>query len=235
MNHTWLGVFAGFVVLGLWALMGLTIFHGRDLVMHRENWELAQILVPSMISVVGWLVTIWWALRQIEISSEKNRQLQQEALQSSEKIKAIDAVIVAYVNVDKSLHRIERTVHNMKNNINFKLEGKNNPDLTVIFRESCDAYSELFTCIDYLQFNLIRLTPYDLAINESFEFIDNVHEKFSNQSPWLTYQEASAIYLLDEDSGHEELFSAIDVVTSNCGELSVAAFKVVSKMYTPNK
>lgn len=85
MNHIWLGVFAGFVLLGLWALMGLTIFHGQDLVMHRENWELAQILVPSMISIIGWLVTIWWALRQIEISSEKNRQLQHEALQSSEK------------------------------------------------------------------------------------------------------------------------------------------------------
>lgn len=149
------------------------------------------------------------------------------------KNKTIDAVILAYVNVDKSLHKIERIVHNMKNNINYKIEGKNNPDLPAIFRESCDAYTELFSCIDYLQFNLIRLTPYDLVINESFEFIDKAHGKFSNQSPWLTYQEASAVYLLDKDSEHEELFSAIDAVASNCGELSLDAFKVVSKMYTP--
>ncbi len=235
MNHTWLGVFVGFVLLGLGVLMGLTIFHGQDLVMQRENWELAQILVPSTISIVGWMVTIWWALRQIEISSEKNRQLQHETLQSNEKIKAIDAIIVAYVDINKSLHKIKSTAHNLKTNIDFKEQGKANPDLHSLFHESGNAYSELFECIAYLQFNLIRLIPYGIHTNESFDFIDEVQKNFSKQSPWLTYQENAASYLQNENSGHEELFSAIDVVASNCEKLCLEAFKVVSKMYTPNK
>ncbi|MCC6924000.1 MAG: hypothetical protein IT525_13235 [Nitrosomonas sp.] len=235
MNHTWLGVFAGFVLLGIWVLMGLTIFHGKDLVMQRENWELARILVPSMISIIGWLVTIWWALRQIEISSDKNRQLQCEMLQSNEKIKVIDATILAYMEINKALHKIRYIIVNLKINIESKVQRKNNPDLSQIFNDSGNAYSELFVCIENLQFNLIRLTPHGISLEKGSNFIHEIHKYFSNQSPWLTYQEQATAYFQDESIGYENFFSVIDTVASNCEKLCGDAFEAVADMNNSNK
>lgn len=235
MIYTWLGFFVGLILVGLWVLMGLTIFHGKDLVMQRQNWELAQIIVPSMISVAGWLVTIWWALKQVEISSEKNRQIQHEILQSGEKIKVIDSIVLAYIDVDMALHKVQRTIMSLKINIEFKMQAKSHPDLSLIFQESGDAYVGLFSALDNLKFNLVRLIPYDIEVEGCFDFIDNVGKKFTNQSVWLTYQEQAAAYLKDETSGHEELFATICAIALNCENLCLDAFELVANINSPSK
>lgn len=131
-----LGFAAVIVALGIVTLMGMFIFLGGDLVMHRKNWELARILVPSIVSITGWLVTIWWALRQVDIASKSNRSLQHEMLQSNEKIKVIDSVILAYIDINKSLHKIKRSINNLKTNIEFKNKGQSRPNLAGVIVKS---------------------------------------------------------------------------------------------------
>ncbi|MCK4842681.1 MAG: hypothetical protein KAT04_12495, partial [Methylococcales bacterium] len=226
---------AGIIALGVATLMGLTIIHGEDLVMQRENWELARILIPSIVSVFGWLVTIWWALRQVEISSQRNRTLQHEMLQSNEKIKVVDSVILTYIELNKSLHKIQSCVNNLKTNIDFKSQGKSNPNLGDIFQDSGNAYSEMYENIEALKFNLARLSPYRIDVKESVRFIVRIRECFSGESIWYSYQEQAAEHLQDEENSYEELFTTIDTVSSNCTELCSSALSVVKKLNIPNK
>lgn len=227
MHYTWLGIVTGVIAIGIATLIGLTIIHGGALVMQRENWELARVLIPAIVSVLGWLVTIWWALRHVEISSEKNRALQYEMLQSNEQLKIKDSVIVAFVEINKSLSRIERYLQNLRTNIEFKKQGKNNPALVDIFHSANEAYSELFEGIDTLGFNLVRLQSYQLSIGDSLNFIQNIQTCFSGDSVWYSYQEYGAAHLQQEDRDTTLLFEAIDKISINCSKLSSDALKAV--------
>lgn len=233
MYYVWLGILAGVVALGVVVLMGLTIFHGKTLVMQRENWELARILIPSIVSILGWLVTIWWALRQVEISSQKNRNLQYEMLQSSERIKVVYSVISTYIEINKSFHKIQRYINNFKANIELKKEGKNNPDLASIFHKSGNAYSEMFENIESLKFSLARLPPYGVDNQEGIDFIKKTFECFSGKFIWYTYQVKAAEYLQNEEGSIEELFYSIDKISDNCNEMCSTALTVVMQLNTP--
>ncbi len=70
MRHTWLGYAAGVVALGLVALLGNFVFYSGDLVMHAGNWELARIVFPAIITVLGWFITILWAFHHARIVAE---------------------------------------------------------------------------------------------------------------------------------------------------------------------
>lgn len=234
MYHTWLGVAAGIVSIGVVALIGLTIFNGQDLVMQRQNWELARILVPAMVSVLGWFITIWWAIRQIDISAEKNRKLQYEMIQSNEKIKIMDSVIKAFIDINRSLHKIQASVSNFKTNIISKREGKNNPDLGKLFEDSGSAYSEMFENVEVLKFNLARLSPYGIDLKKSIDFIVEVHTRFSNKSDWLAYQEESSKFFDDEDESWESMVGLLEKVSVNCDELCKLGIATVKLMTRPN-
>ena len=229
MYHYWLGIAAGIIALGVATLMGFTIIHGEELVMNRRNWELSRILVPSIVSIIGWLVTIWWALRQVEISAQRNRNLQHEMLQSNEKIKVIDSVVIAYMEMNKSLHKINSLVETLKVNIDFKDEGKSNPDLVDIFHSCGEAYNEMYENKEILFFNLVRLRALKINSEETITFLVNIDEHFAGPSSvWVEYQIQAAEYLQDEGSDDSKLFSTIDTISANCLNLRKEALAVVN-------
>lgn len=234
MNKIWLGVAAVIIALGVATLMGLSIFLGGDLVMHRENWELARIFVPSIVSVIGWLVTIWWALKQVDIASKRNRELQYEMLQSNEKIKAIDSVILAYIKINKSLNQIRRHADNFKHNIEFKNAGKSTPDLTSFFHNSGNSFSEMLENLETLKFRTVRLAQYGITMNKNLDFLDDIHSSFSGKSDWLNYQEQAALYFNNENH-YDDLFLSIDTVSENCNKLCEDALNNVASINTRNK
>jgi len=235
MYHIWLGVAAGIIAAGVAVMMGMFVVLGGDIVIHRANWELANILVPSIVSIFGWLVTIWWALRQVEISSERNRKLQHEMLTSNEKIKAIDSVTSVFIEINSSIHKIQSSIQNFKTNIEYKKKGKSNPDLTLIFQDSNTSYSELFINLETLKFNLTRLPAYHIKIDQSVKFITDIYDRFSGDSVWQNYQTESAIYIQNQSINDETLFEAILKVSVNCTKSCDEAISVVKQINNPNK
>ena len=219
MKYTWLGYAAGIVTVGVATTTANLILLGGEIVIHRQNWELARVLVPVIISVLGWLVTIWWALRQLEISSDKNRAIQHEILTSNEKTKAIDSVISACININDSIHKIQIAVGNFKTNIEFKEKGKTNPNFSEIFIDSNLAYSELFSNIEALTLNLARAKQHKVDIDKSVEFINKVDSCFQGKSVWYKYQEEASVYLQNTSTQHDDLFSAIAEIFINCAKL----------------
>lgn len=232
MSYGWLGVAAGIVALGIATMIGMTIFMAPDLAMNRDNWELARVLIPAMVSVVGWFVTIWWALRHIEISSERNRSLQREVLLSSDKIAALDSVIDSFVFINKEIHRIGRSVNNLKLNIEYRAKGFSNPDLLVLFSESNEAYSALFENLEVLKFRLMRLPYYGVKVDAATDFIDDVIGSFSAGSDWEAYQREAASYL-NNPIDESDLFEVVESIGHNCGKLSIAALKAVQDLSDP--
>jgi len=229
MYHYWLGIAAGIIALGVATLMGFTIIHGEELVMNRSNWELSRILVPSIVSIIGWFVTIWWALRQVEISAQRNRNLQHEMLQSNEKIKVIDSVVIAYMELNKSLHKIDSRVNKLKLNIEFKNEGKSNPDLVYLFHSCGEAHNEMYENKEILLFNLVRLRALKINSEETITFLVNIDEHFAGPSSvWVEYQTQAAEYLQNEGSDDSKLFSTIDTISANCNNLRKEALAVVN-------
>ena len=214
MSETLLGIAAGIVAIGVAVMLGIYITIGPELAMHRENWELARILVPSITSIMGWLITIWWALRQVNISAEKNRQLQREMLESNENIRVLDKVIESHWELEERLHALSHQVGLMKINAEYKMAKLTAPDLKKIFDESGEHYASMLSAMTKLRFYLIRMFAYEIELKSYDAILDTLEENFrGTETAWHKYQLAAAKYLQDEDIEIDELCnSTVEVI-----------------------
>ena len=108
--------------------------------------ETMQVIIPSVITVIGWFVTAWWALRQVDRAHEKNSVLQKQLVRDSHQRELAKEVIDIYKCIARSGNLLVQSISSFAVNYSFqqgKLMGKFELDSVSLIPKINEAYSSL--------------------------------------------------------------------------------------------
>lgn len=185
--------------------------------------DLLKILIQTSLTIVGWVVIIVWGLKQINISSAKNLDLQQTIIRENHRRELAKEVINIYkdiiVSFDNFLHAGNRFVSNynlehseLKATINFSASGLVEP--------INDAYNRLCSDIHRLDMWLKISSdslPHSGSIKEAIDFYITNFTKSDSESGgshWLALQTFLVVYQSGKLKNKEGLFEKWNKVRS---------------------
>lgn len=220
-EFVWLGIAAGIVAAGVAVMMGMFIVYGGEILIHRSNWELARVLIPTITSVLGWLITIWWAFRQFKLISEENRNLSYEMLRSNDRLKVIDALIEQLAGLKTALHEVSVRTGRFGMNLRLQEEEGHPADLRTILKDSGDAYNELFRAIQDTQIQLVRLHQFNIPTEKTTEVFSSIYALLNGRdSKWGQFQLTASSMIQDQLVDNDDLVNLAEEIRSCAEELS---------------
>ncbi len=164
--------------------------------MEKDN--LLPLIVPSALTVIGWIFTALWAVKQVNIAHKKNRNLQHEILRQSIKDNLSKEFINLYLDIAKSIIDLRSMLGFVSLNMDLD-EQMTNKQITFGWRESFEkinhAYSTLCKNIDHLEIWLDVSSKYIPNSNEIYTVINEFKVNFIAPSArtWFPFQKTLAV------------------------------------------
>lgn len=112
-----------------------------------DESNIYQIVVQPILTVLGWFVAAFWAIKQVNLAHSKNIKFQQQLIRESHKREIAKEIIDIYKNISRIIESLKQNV--LLFSINYKLENNNNvgSSIQVSAQSSIgpvnDIYSEL--------------------------------------------------------------------------------------------
>lgn len=139
--------------------------------MKPDDYNFWFLIIPSILTVAGWIFTAIWAIKQVSIAHEKNRELQHEILKQSIKNNLSNEFINLCMNITKSIRYLQETVSFVGLNMTID-EQLNSKQITFGWKESIEkmnqAYSVLCRNIDHLEIWLDTASKHIPNANEIY-------------------------------------------------------------------
>lgn len=66
------------------------------------NLEIIKLVLPSLLTVIGWLLAAWWAIEQVNLAHEKNIKLQKDLMNESHRRDIARELIAIYKSITQS-------------------------------------------------------------------------------------------------------------------------------------
>ena len=223
----WLKLVITTISMSMVFMFGYLTKSMHQVALNDTEVKLIELLIPSFISVIGWFVALSWTIKQTNLASKSNRDLQKEILILSERAKTVENVVNDMININCCLMKIKQYVENIKVNIQYKQAGKCNPDLKELFNKASEPYQELYLNMDRLKMNHSRASIYLEKPPYIDLYLHTIHKEFSNNSDWEIFQSKCASYFTEQHSDVDVIINSIDQVASNCVEISYASIRLV--------
>lgn len=183
----------------------------------EKDYNLLLLLVPSALTVIGWIFTALWAVKQVNIAHEKNRALQHEILKQSIRDNLFKEFINLYSDVAKSIMDLRNTINFV--DLNMTLDEQLNSKKVIFgWRGSIEkinqAYSILCKNIDSLEIWLDASGEYIPNATEIYTIINEVKVNF-NSNAWLPFQRTLAVIQIKNQPDVKEYRKTSELVVQS--------------------
>lgn len=194
------------------------------------DMQVLQLVVPSLLTVIGWLIAAWWAIEQVNTAHEKNAQLQSELLNESHRRDIARELIEIYKSVAQCGNNLRQAMSSFW--LNHMLE-KSEQVEGVSFNASTlvgpvnDAYNKMAQEITRLEM-WMKVAGEHLPNSELLsEAISEFHNAFSfggDENPekgklWTSYQAFLAAYQSKLDVSETRLSDLSKALQGAIGEV----------------
>lgn len=183
-----------------------------------ENPELVvlQVVVPSVLTVIGWLVAAWWALEQVKTAHEGNAKLQRQLLNESHRRAIAFELIEIYKSLTRAGNNLNQAIFSLSLNHSFEQEGFveditiNAKNLVLPVNEAYNQMAEEIARLDiWLRISKDQI-PDVSVLSEAIDdfrlvFSANGNEEDFKHNQWTGYQGILAAYQSGKPISHESL------------------------------
>ena len=189
-----------------------------------DDYNLWPLIIPSALTIIGWVVTAIWAIKQVSIAHEKNRELQHEILKQSIKDNLSKEFINLCMDITKSIRYLQETVSFVSLNMTID-EQMNSKQITFGWRASIEkinqAYSVLCRNIDHLEIWLDASNEHIPNANEIYAVINNFKLNFfaPNASVWFPFQRALSVIQVKNKPDVKEYRSTAEPVEQSLNSI----------------
>ena len=90
--------------------------------MQISDIELLTLIIPPSITIIGWGVAAWWAIRQISLANKKNLELQRILMSESHKRSLASEIIAIYKDIASSIHSLLQSGNSLSMNVSLQEE-----------------------------------------------------------------------------------------------------------------
>jgi hypothetical protein len=189
----------------------LTSRKGEKIFVKIEYWSL---VIPSILTVVGWFFAAFWVVRQVNLAHAKNRELQTALLKQAKKDTLAKDFIHIYVDLAQTISDLNHFLYHAQ--INMALEAQRSDGTKFGWRDAFtkinSSYSTLGRHFDHLR---VWLDVYGEQIPNKTQIL-TVIEKYDSQftartrqldnHPWLLFTSSMA-GILSRDKPDIELYN----------------------------
>jgi hypothetical protein len=162
-----------------------------------------EILIQPALTVIGWILAAIWAVRQINITYEKNLELQERLLDEEHKKKIAEDLFEIYSKVSRALDVLKNKGSSLSINLYLE-EGGLSPEikisaLTLVqpvndsYNDFCEKIFSLRIWLNVYRDSLDNPSGLEHAIDKFNDQISAMNTKLAGH-PWLKYQAALAVY-----------------------------------------
>ena len=87
------------------------------------EFQVLQLVVPSLLTVIGWLIAAWWAIEQVKVAHENNARLQRDLLNESHRREIARELINIYKSTTQNISSLKQATfsfllnHNLENGV----------------------------------------------------------------------------------------------------------------------
>jgi len=167
--------------------------------MANPEIQLIQLLVPSALTVIGWLIAAWWALEQVKVAHEGNEKLQRKLINESHRRAVAGELIEIYKSLTCAANNLTQSIFSFSLNHGFEQKGLiegvpiNASNLVSPVNLAYNKMSEEIARLDmWLRISdghIPETTALSEAINEfHLVFTANGNEGKYQNNPWSGYQ-----------------------------------------------
>lgn len=135
-------------------------------VMDINFWAL---IVNSALVISGWFISARWAVKQVNVAHDKNRELQNEIIKQTIKDDLYRDFISLYIDIAESINALNYSITNVGLNM---CCDERKPDDRVIFgwRELIDKINENYSALGK------QMDKLDILLNASADFLPKADE-----------------------------------------------------------
>ena len=202
--------------------------------MTNTGIQTIQIVVPSVLTVIGWLVAAWWALEQVKVAHEGNAKLQRQLLNENHRRVVANELIEIYKSLTRAGNNFSQAIFSFSLNHGFEQNGLvdgvtiNAGNLVAPVNESYNQMSEEIARLDmWLKVSEGQLpdtSALSRAINDfRLVFSANGNEEDFKHNKWPGYQGLLAAYQSDQDISNDRL-------SEISSEMSAAIQRVITQL-----
>ncbi len=154
------------------------------------GYNFLSLIIPSTLTVIGWI----WAVKQVNLAHEKNRELQHEIMKQSIKDSLYKEFVRLYSDIAESIMPLVYDINHVSINMAVD-EQKTNSKLTFGWRDLFDklnqSYAELGKNIDKLEIWLDASSEFIPNSSEIYAIITEYENDFTTanaQGAWPIFQ-----------------------------------------------
>jgi len=173
-----------------------------------------SLVVNSALVISGWFISARWAVKQVNIAHDKNRELQNEIMKQAIKDNLYRDFISLYVDIAESINTLVYTLNNVGLNMNCD---ERQLDKRVVFGwrdlidKASENYSTLGKQIDKLALLLNASADFLPRSEEINEIVKDFRRNFSAENTkclWIVFQ-ANIVGIRIENEPDSERYGAV--------------------------
>ena len=87
------------------------------------KFEVMQLVIPSIVTMIGWFIAAWWAIKQVNVAHNRNAELQQQLMRDSHQRELAKELIEVYKCIARSGDALAQAISSFSLNYGFQVNG----------------------------------------------------------------------------------------------------------------
>ena len=204
------GIAAGLISIGIGLNISLVFINWHNLPF-PTNKSYFENVIPALLTITGWVVTIIFAFRQIEASSNKNLEINSKLLKETRRLSARDSLNNHLESTYAALIDCEQALYVLIVNLPKKIPKKSNPDYKIIFDEINKTHAALKRNTKELQFKITTTLESRTEIKSITNMTDRIQKYLTKEKSWFDTQDKVISLISGNLSNHLQM--EIEILT----------------------
>lgn len=198
------GGILGIIGIGIITLVALILLHYQSFSIKIDDLKAIEILLPPVVTVIGWIIAIKLAITQLEVSHRNNRKVQYEIAENTDRLTLMKEMATQIKDISLILHNLSISIYSLK-------------DATKKSRKENDIKHHMITAQKlkddllnkwheiYIQNELLLFHDVNIDIEKLKNFI--VNDFYGEECAWIELQESVRKHLYEEENLSEKIIS----------------------------